>query len=314
MRTAPFFVSGMLTLLTSLSTGVAGAAQAEVTVSQSANTDLLVSAHWLEAHLKDPDVVILHVADTPDQYNKSHLPGSRFLSWGSVATTRDGVANELPSLGQLAQTFRQLGVDENKRIVLYDEGAGLQAARAFVALDYLGLGDRSSLLDGHWKVWQSEKRPVSTEVPKPAVSQFIPRLNPDVVVSERFVQDLVWLRQNGAINLNLLDARPSAQFSGSEPGEGISRGGHIPGAVNLFWMEHVESEARPLLKSNDALRQMLAARGIQPGSTVVAYCKTGGQASHSYFLARYLGFRTRLYDGSFSEWSRRAENPVVSGL
>lgn len=311
--TAPrYFTAGMLTLFTALTAGFSEQAKAEVTVSQSANTDLLVSAHWLEAHLKDPDVVILHVADNPEQYNKSHLPGSRFLSWSSVATTRDGLANELPSLGDLAQTFRKLGVDENKRIVLYDEGAGLQAARAFVALDYLGLGDRSSLLDGHWKVWQSEKRPVSTEVPMHSVSQFIPRLNSDVVVSERFVQDLVWLRQNGAINLNLLDARPAAQFSGAEPGDGISRGGHIPGAVNLFWMEHVESEARPLLKSNDALRQMLAARGIQPGSTIITYCKTGGQASHSYFLARYLGFRTRLYDGSFSEWSRRAENPVVT--
>lgn len=289
-------------------------AQAELTLSQPTRSDLLVSAHWLEAHLIDPEVVILHVGDTPALYTQTHLPNSRFLSWSSVATTRDGMANEMPPLSTLTADLRELGIDENKRIVVYDEAAGLQAARAFVALEYAGLGDRVSLLDGHFKVWQAEKRPVTNVVPKPVATKFIPRLNPDVVVAERFVQDLVWLRQAGQKDvLHLLDARPPEQFSGKEPGDGITRGGHLPGAANLFWMEHVESAERPLLKTVESLRKMFTDRGIQPGATVVTYCRTGGQASHSYFIARYLGYRTRLYDGSYSEWSKRAENPVVMG-
>ena len=47
-----------------------------------------------------------------------------------------------------------------------------------------------------------------------------------------------------------------------------------------------------------------------PGDTVVAYCRTGMQASFAYFVARYLGYETRMYDASFMDWSRRAELPA----
>ena len=50
--------------------------------------------------------------------------------------------------------------------------------------------------------------------------------------------------------------------------------------------------------------------GIEPGDTVVAYCRTGMQASYAYFVSRVLGYETRFYDGSFMDWSRREDLPV----
>ena len=44
--------------------------------------------------------------------------------------------------------------------------------------------------------------------------------------------------------------------------------------------------------------------GVRPGSVVVAYCRTGGQASFLYTVARHLGYDVRMYDGSFIDWSR----------
>jgi thiosulfate/3-mercaptopyruvate sulfurtransferase len=286
-------------------------ASAELTVSQPTNNDLLVAGAWLQANVTDPSVVVLHVADNNTNYLKGHIPQARFLSWSSLSATRNGIANELPPVSELTASLRKLGVGPTSRVIVYDEGAGLQAARAFVALDYVGLGDRSSLLDGHWAMWVQDKRPVSQDQPKITPSTFEPVLSANVIVDERFVQDAVWLKSNTKQPaLSLLDARPPEQFSGKDPGEGITRGGHLPGAVNLYWMNHVESAQKPLLKSSAALRELFEARGIKPGSTVITYCRSGGQASHSYFLARYLGYQTRLYDGSYSEWSKRPENPT----
>lgn len=279
-----------------------------------AKHEMVVSTQWLAQHLHEPGLIILQVSMPNNNFVKGHIPGARFLSWSEVAVERQGIANELPPLADLVKTVRELGITDKSKIVLYDEGAGLQAARAYVALDYLGLGSQTALLDGHLKVWQSEKRPMSQEINKYAHSTFEPRLNPDVLTFMSTVQDIVWLNQNHARPpIRLLDARPEAQFIGTDPGEGITRGGHIPGASSLFWMQHVQSEDKPLLKSPDALHRLFKQAGIGSGATVVTYCRTGGQASHTYFVSKYLGFKTRLYDGSFSEWSKNPSNPVTSG-
>lgn len=36
-----------------------------------------------------------------------------------------------------------------------------------------------------------------------------------------------------------------------------------------------------------------------------AYCMVGMRASVVYFVARYLGYDARLYDGSIVDWGRR---------
>jgi len=45
----------------------------------------------------------------------------------------------------------------------------------------------------------------------------------------------------------------------------------------------------------------------------VTYCRTGGQAAHTYFTAKYLGYDVVMYDGSFFEWNRAEGTPVASG-
>jgi len=55
---------------------------------------------------------------------------------------------------------------------------------------------------------------------------------------------------------------------------------------------------------------MFQAAGARPGGTVVSYCRTGLEASHLYFLGKYLGYTVRLYDGSYYEWSREEDMPV----
>ena len=72
-------------------------------------------------------------------------------------------------------------------------------------------------------------------------------------------------------------------------------------------MNGLVSAGDPVLKPVAALIGELwgPAGAMRPGvRTVVTYCRTGMQASHDYFVARYLGLPdVRLYDGSVSEWT-----------
>jgi thiosulfate/3-mercaptopyruvate sulfurtransferase len=108
----------------------------------------------------------------------------------------------------------------------------------------------------------------------------------------------------------ILDARPTAEYQGEVPGETIERPGHIPGAVNFPWRESFTRQDPPTLLDRQELQDILARAGLTPGREVVVYCRTGTQASWLYFVARYLGYSPRLYDGSYMEWSADPSLPV----
>ena len=273
-------------------------------------TEMLVSAGWLEGNLGQENLVILQVADSSADYNKSHIPGALFLRWNDIVVNRDGVTNELPEPEHLTALVQRLGITENSHIVLYDQGEGVQAARAYVTFDYLGLGGVTALLDGQLKKWTAEGRPANSEVPEVLPSGFVPHFNPEVIASLDEVRKLVESGDTGAC---LVDARSPEQYSGQEAGHGSTRGGHIPGAENLPWQLSIVSTGNPVLKPADELRKLYSGAGVSPGKPVIAYCNTGRTASQDYFVLKYLGHSTRLYDGSFSQWSTSEGTPVQEG-
>lgn len=269
---------------------------------------LLVSAEALARRLNDPRTVIVHVGRDRAEYDQGHVPGARFLALSALVVERDGIPNELPPAEDLRAAFASVGVSDNSRVVLYGDLDGLAAARAFFSLDYLGKTD-AALLDGGLARWRERNHPVSTEAPPPAAGTLTARVRPDVVV------DAEWVRARLAdTTVALVDARPRAEFTGEVPGAGVERPGHIPGALSIFWRDALVSATDPRLRSPEILHAPYVLAGVAPGDTLVVYCRTGVQASHAYFVARYLRRPVVLYDGSFIDWSRRGEAfPVEAG-
>jgi thiosulfate/3-mercaptopyruvate sulfurtransferase len=260
--------------------------------------EYLVEAAWLAAHLGSPQVVVLHVGHTDDKYRAGHVPGALFLPLPAVATTVGGVANEFPAPEQLAATFRNLGVGDSARIVIYGDDPGLFAARAWVALDLLGQSARAAILDGGLVRWTAEHRAVETAARTPHPQPFASHWSADRIVAA------AWVREHlGDSTVVFVDARPPEAYAGSDS---IARSGHLPGARNLYWMNGLVSADDPVLRPMHDLHEELwkPAGADRPAvRTLVTYCRTGMQASHDYFVARYIGYPdVRLYDGSMSEW------------
>jgi thiosulfate/3-mercaptopyruvate sulfurtransferase len=281
----------------------------------------LVSAAWLAGALEDSAVIVIHVDDA-DAYRSGHVRGARFLPLDAIAVTREGLPRQVPDTEHLDSVYARLGVKADSRVVLY--GPPLAAARAFVTLDVVGLDDRAALLDGGLAEWRAANGPLSDAPADPShvrptgtEAEPVPAPEDRARPSDRradVIVDADWVAANRTRDdVVLLDARPPRQYTGEEPGEGVARGGHIPGAANLYWERTVRSADQPLLLDADALRDMFRAAGVEPGDTVVVYCRTGMQSSFLYFVARYLGYETRMYDGSYMDWSRRAELPVETG-
>jgi thiosulfate/3-mercaptopyruvate sulfurtransferase len=272
---------------------------------------LLVSTEWLARHRADPELVLLHVGMERAGYDRGHIPGARYLDpHRLMSMAAPGV--ELPAVAEIEAVLEELGIGPRSRIVYY--GDTWMAPRVFVALEYVGLGDRTSLLDGGLVTWRTEGREVSTAVPVWTPGSLSLSARPEILAGA------AWIRGRlGDSALVLLDGRSSGEYTASDSSEGLPRPGHIPGGVNLPWEETFENEAGALqgtpsrLKSPDKLRALLASAGMRQGRDLVTYCTVGLRASHWYFVARYLGYRPRLYDGSMSEWSRLADAPVVRG-
>lgn len=287
-------------------------------VYPSAGGDVFVTTDWLAAHIDDLNLVLVHAefgpeaadATTRATFQEGHIPFAHPLDWRVLATTRDGLPNEFPPANEMTDAFRRMGIEQDSRVVVYDTGAGLEAARTFVALEYLGMAGRVAILDGHWKKWLREGRELSKSYSGVEPSAFVPRIRVDVLADRRTVVDLAWTALEPSPSAVLIDARPADEYIGTKPGKGIFRPGHLPGAMSVPWMSTIVSQDNPVCRPEGELRALFESKGARPGRRIVAYCRTGVQASHSYAVARSLGYEASLYDGSYAEWSGKLDLPV----
>ena len=280
-----------------------GPSAARATDDPKVKSSLIVSTEWLGKHLKDDELVLLQVGEK-SEYETAHIPGAQFIQLADISTPRgQGLILELPSPAQLKTTFERLGVTGTSRIVVYfSKDWVTPTARVFMTLDYLGFGDRTSILDGGLPAWQAAGKPVTAEMKAPKPGNFTPR--PDT----KLVVDAAWVSANlKKPGVAILDARATKFYTGAEAGQ-MPRAGHIPSARSIPFSSLVDDKNK--FKSAAALRELFSAAGVQQSDTVATYCHIGQQASLLYFAARYLGYDAHVYDGSFEDWSRRTDLPV----
>ena len=279
--------------------------QCAVTPPQNVRNTMIVTVDWLAKHLNDSSLVLLHVGEKTE-FEKEHIPGAIYISVSDISLSQaeTPLTLQLPPAERLKETFEKMGVGDNSRIIVYfGKDWVTPTTRVYFTLDYLGLGDQTSILDGGLPAWKTAGQSVTAEVKSPVRATLTPHPNPDLVAS------LDWVKSHlNKPDTALIDARVSRFYEGRDPGA-MPRAGRIPGATNIPYPS-LTYEADLKFKDPATLATMLRQAGVDQGDTVVSYCHIGQQATSVYFVARYLGFKARLYDGSFDEWSRRDDLPV----
>jgi thiosulfate/3-mercaptopyruvate sulfurtransferase len=267
---------------------------------------MLVDVDWLTKHVKDANVVLLHVGQKPG-YDAEHIPGARFVTLDDISLPHDHndpkqLILELPPAEALrAKLATAYGISDNSRIVVYFGKDWItQSTRVVFTLDYLGLGDQTFLLNGGMPAWKKAGQAVTAELPSITPGKLTARPTKSLVVDAEFVKNIAQRP-----NHRLVDARAAVFYNGIEPT--YEKAGHIPGAINIPFTTLGDEN---LIFKREHLSELFRTAGIKTGDTVVAYCHIGQQATAVVFAARLLGHPVLFYDGAFQDWASNNRGPV----
>ena len=274
---------------------------------QTIKESMLVTTDWLSDHLDDQSIIILHIGKK-DEFDETHIPGARLFPIRDIFQPPSEILNhEIPPVEQLNDVVRSIGIKDDSRIILYYSEDWLTVAtRAYLTFDYIGLGEKTSILDGGLAQWIEEGRPTTSDIFETLKSGITLKINEDVLVKVNWVKEN--LRNPDVV---LIDSRPEEFYDGSEKEDHIAKFGHITGAVSIPFPEITIEDTGYKFKDKQKLQELFLESGVKQGSTVVAYCNTGVWASLVYFTAKYLGYKTHFYDGSFEEWAKDDSLPVT---
>lgn len=278
----------------------------------------LISPQDLDGKKDQPNLVLLDCRFALDDldygqrsYAQGHIAGASFADLERDLSGRvsKGVTGRhpLPEPQALVERLQAWGVNDDSDIVLYDDGPGAFAARAWWLLAWLGKRDGVFILDGGLKAWHAAGLPLSLDAPRQGVGNFAGTPDNSLLLSAEQLQQRL-----GDPALTLLDARAEARFRGEvEPIDPVA--GHIPGAHCAVFTDNLGSDGRFL--SAQALQQRFAAHlGERPVSELVAYCGSGVTACHNLFALCLAGYPlAQLYAGSWSEWITDPARPIAQG-
>jgi thiosulfate/3-mercaptopyruvate sulfurtransferase len=287
--------------------------------------EYLVETEWLADHLDDPGVRVLDVTAMltsslenrarAEFFDAGHIPGSMFFDVASASGELSDPDGALPwtwpSEEQFADTMSRYGVAADTRVVLVartprpgiDSGT-MWCTRAWWTMHHMGVD--AAVLFGGIEKWVAEGRPMDTDVSAVERTEFTVEPGWERARADRH-DVLAALDQD---SICVVDALPTSNFDGSDAGYGPRRG-HIASAVNVPFLELIESETARFV-SPDQMLDRLQAADIFGHPRVITYCGGAIAATVDAFALALLGHENvAVYDGSLMEWSADPQLPMT---
>lgn len=239
-------------------------------------------------------------------YEEAQIPGAHYLDLdkdlSGIKTGSNG-RHPLPDRAKLSDKLRQMGVNQDTHIIVYDAQGGIFAARAWWLLRWLGC-QTVQVLDGGLHAWIAQNLPLAQNSALSVVGNFTEAVNermPVVKVDEVLEN----LHSHTAI---VLDARAADRFRGkNETMDPI--GGHIPGAKNRHYRDNLTAGEyfKPVAQLKAEFQALLG----EP-SQVIHQCGSGVSACHNLLAMEVAGLSSgALYPGSWSEWCADVARPIA---
>ncbi|MCU1721944.1 sulfurtransferase [Pseudomonas sp. 5P_5.1_Bac1] len=278
----------------------------------------LIAPRQLAERLGEPKLVILDcrfALEDPDygqrSYAEGHIAGAHFadLERDLSAPVVKGVTGRhpLPQPERLIERLQQWGIDNDSDVVLYDDGPGAFAARAWWLLAWLGKRSGVYLLDGGLKAWHAAGLPLSLDLADKREGTFSGEPDSALLISAEQLRERL-----GDPALTLLDARALPRFRGEvEPIDPVA--GHIPGAQCAAFTDNLGADGH-FLPADQLKARFAKLIGARKPESLVAYCGSGVTACHNLFALSLAGYPLApLYAGSWSEWINNPQHQIATG-
>ena len=230
-------------------------------------------------------------------YDAGHIAGSRHAEFTEKFLIRTPV--QLLAFNNAVQTLaRAAGLQKGQRVVVYDAGRDSKATRLAWALEYAGfevavLREGLNGFTGQLELAPTDFIPSDFSLGSPR-SELLATAD-DVL--DRPAKTIV------------IDARAPKEFSGEQPVAGSTKGGHIPGAVNLDWQQLVTETGIV-----DAKRLEAQLSRVPKDADVIVHCQSGARSSVLYHALKSVGVQhVRNYLGSMNEWVGDDALPLEQG-
>lgn len=241
-------------------------------------------------------------------FDSQHIPGSILVQPAELLAGIKPAVGKLPHADQLSTLFSRIGLSADKQVIVYDDEGGGWAGRFIWTLDVIG-HRRYSYLDGGLPAWLKRGLPLSNiddiNKSRPTATIFSAQIDSALLVTLEAMQtqisnpdSLVW------------DARSEEEYRGTKIT--AQRNGHIPGAVNLNWLELQDRENDLRLKPLADIANQLQQLGISKDKRIITHCLTHHRSGLAYLVGKALGYDIRAYDGSWSEWGNHPDTPIAN--
>ena len=263
---------------------------------------LIIEPEQLEQQLGRKDLLVVDLCK-PDNYAKGHIPGAVHLDYSQIVRLDKPRMGLLPDATSLGNIFSSIGLTPKTQVVAYDDEGGGRAARFLWTLDCVG-HKKGALLNGGLFSWSNEGHSLEVTAHHPAQSEYPVNITDAPLASRDYI--LSHLNDPGVV---LWDSRSPQEYTGEK--RFAERGGHIPGAVNIDWVEVMDPSRNMRLKPEKDLRALLEGKGITTDKTVITYCQTHHRSALTYYVLKVLGYpNIKGYPGSWSDWGNSPDTPI----
>lgn len=265
---------------------------AKITLSQP-----LVSVHWLHEHLNADNLIILDgTIGKVFSEQAIQIPQARFFDIKTKFSDASApFPSTYPSKAQFQASARELGINTDSAIVVYDDKGIYSSARVWWLFKSFGFNN-VAVLNGGLPAWlQAGYATEPMVLYQGNLGNFEANLQPETMM---FFEDAQ--KASNSKSHIIIDARSAARFQclEPEPREGL-RMGTIPNSVNLPFEDLLEDQH---FIPQDALEKAFGALA-KKNDPIMFSCGSGITACVLALGATMAGYSNlSVYDGSWTEW------------